>query len=461
MRIALFLLVSAFLIDISVPLGIAVGVLYIFPILSTLTFNRLQTTTWISITSGVLTLIGWTLSQEGGDGYAVATNRTLSVLAIIVTYWIVQRSITATKRLEAKEKQFRLVFESAPSGKTMINSHGTIVLANAMLCEQFGYEREALLGQSIETLIPERFRPQHPGHRTNFIAVSKPRTMGNGPELFGLRQDGTEFPVEIALSPLSTEQGSFVLASVLDITARKKAELAVRDRNTALALNVEIGTLINQNQDIQSILQGCSEAMVQHLDLALARIWTLNDVAQILELQASAGLYTHLNGAHSRVPVGQFTIGEIASEKQPHLTNAVIGDPRVPEQEWAEREGLVAFAGYPLMRGHEVFGVMGMFSRHSLTEQTLTNLQEIADRITTAVERHSTRGENQKLVMLNTQLLASVSDGIWGLDRQGQTTFVNPAAADILGYKPEELIGTHMHTLVHHTKPDGSPYPRE
>ncbi len=91
--------------------------------------------------------------------------------------------------------------------------------------------------------------------------------------------------------------------------------------------------------------KGCPLAIVAHFHAAFARIWTLNPTKQINELQASAGLYTHINGPHSRIPVGQFQFEQIAAEKKPHLTNAMLGDPRIPEQEWAKQEGLVPFAG--------------------------------------------------------------------------------------------------------------------
>ena len=83
------------------------------------------------------------------------------------------------------------------------------------------------------------------------------------------------------------------------------------------------------------MLAGCAEALVQHLDAAFARVWVLDEAEDVLVLRASAGLYTHLDGPHGRVPVGQFKIGLIAQERSPHLTNAVVGDPRVSDQEWA------------------------------------------------------------------------------------------------------------------------------
>ena len=132
-------------------------------------------------------------------------------------------------------------------------------------------------------------------------------------------------------------------------------------------------------------MQRCCEAAVVHLDAAFARVWVLQPLEQMLVLTASAGLYTHLNGPHGRVPVGQFKIGQIAAERLPHLTNAVVGDPRVSNQEWATREGMVAFAGYPLLVGDELVGVMALFSKHELVAATLHALETASTAISVTI----------------------------------------------------------------------------
>ena len=109
---------------------------------------------------------------------------------------------------------------------------------------------------------------------------------------------------------------------------------ALQEGQPTAALSSEIGMAFVQNIPLRRILQQCAQSLVDHLDAAFARIWTLNTDTQVLELQASAGQYTHLDGAHSRVPVGSLKIGVIAAERLPHVTNAVIGDPQVSEQEW-------------------------------------------------------------------------------------------------------------------------------
>ncbi len=107
--------------------------------------------------------------------------------------------------------------------------------------------------------------------------------------------------------------------------------------------------------------------------------------------QASAGMYTHIDGPHSRVPVGQLKIGVIAQERRPHLTNQVVGDPQVHDQEWARREGMVAFAGYPLIVQERVLGVMAMFARHQLSEFVPKALASVASAVAIGIERK--RGE--------------------------------------------------------------------
>src|SRR5436309_880938 len=143
----------------------------------------------------------------------------------------------------------------------------------------------------------------------------------------------------------------------------------------------------NLRRLIPAIERELRDADVRRLDVAFARIWTLDDASGILELQASAGMYTHINGAHSRVRLGQYEIGAIARERRPHLTNQVVGDPQVHDQEWARREGLVAFAGYPLVVHDRVLGVVAMFARHPLSEFLPKALASMASAVAVGIER--------------------------------------------------------------------------
>lgn len=183
-----------------------------------------------------------------------------------------------------------------------------------------------------------------------------------------------------------------------DITQRKKSEAALLERTRLAEMSAAVGQSVTRNDSLEAMLNHCVAALVQHLDAAFARIWTLNTETNMLELKASRGLYTHLDGPHSRVPVGQFKIGLIAQEREPHLTNDVPHDPRVSDQDWAKREGMVAFAGYPLMVEERIIGVVAIFARKPLGQATLQGMASAADSIALGIERKRSEAEREHLL---------------------------------------------------------------
>ena len=150
-----------------------------------------------------------------------------------------------TQRRRA-EKRFRLAVEAAPSGMIMADSEGRIILLNAYTEKLFGYGRDELTGQKLEMLVPERFRGKHSGLRAGYITQPTVRPMGVGRDLFALRKDGSEFPVEIGLSPIATDQGTMVLAAIVDITERKQSEEA---RKLRLILETALDAVVVMTSD--------------------------------------------------------------------------------------------------------------------------------------------------------------------------------------------------------------------
>ena len=134
----------------------------------------------------------------------------------------------------AAARRFRIVVEAAPNAIVMSDRAGAIVMVNAQAERMFGYSRGELIGRSIDLLVPERFRVGHPQMRAGFLSDPRPRPMGAGRDLYGLRKDGGEFPVEIGLNPIETDDGMMVLAAIVDITARKAAETALRESQMRL-----------------------------------------------------------------------------------------------------------------------------------------------------------------------------------------------------------------------------------
>jgi PAS domain S-box-containing protein len=146
------------------------------------------------------------------------------------------RDITLRKH---EEDKFRNLLEAAPDAVVIVDSNGRMVLVNSQTERMFGYTRGELLQQEVEMLLPVKFRGKHPGHRADFFRHAKVRSMGAGIELYGLRKDGTEFPVEISLSPLDTRDGILVSASIRDVTERKHIEETLRESDQKLRLLVE------------------------------------------------------------------------------------------------------------------------------------------------------------------------------------------------------------------------------
>lgn len=224
-----------------------------------------------------------------------------------------------------------------------------------------------------------------------------------------------------------TEEGKIKqrLGAATDITQRKIAEQALAEQLKLSLFTADAGIALTQNQTLLATLQYCTHAVVRHLDAAFARIWTLNQDENVLELQASGGMYTHIDGAHSRIAVGEFKIGLIARERKPHITNSVQEDPRVSDKEWAKQKGIVAFAGYPLIVDNQLVGVIAMFARQELTESTLIALASVADSIALGIKRKQT----EVALATQKQTLRAIIDNapiwVWMANASGRMLLVN------------------------------------
>ena len=242
-----------------------------------------------------------------------------------------------------------------------------------------------------------------------------------------------------------------------DVTERQRAEVEMEERHRLATLAVEVGAALTGAESLRQGLQQCTEILAGRIDAAFARVWTVNEAESVLELQASAGMYTHINGGHARVPMGKLKIGRIAESGEPHLTNSVREDSWVGDPEWARREGMVAFAGYPLKIRERVLGVVAAFARKPLTEATLQAFSSVAHNLAQFIERKGTEeelrdGEEKYRVLYESSrdAIMMVAPPEWGF------TAGNPAAIALFGARDEqEFLAVAPWSLSPEYQPDG------
>lgn len=311
-----------------------------------------------------------------------------------------QRRIVAQERRRSEEtlrqieERYGYLIQNATDVINVFDAEGTILYQTPSIERVLGFQPYDRIGKSV-------FRDSiiHPDdledHRKFFETIrSQPGATVRG-EFRMQHVDGSWRDIDaVCQNLLGDPTVAGIVGNYRDVTERKHAERALLHAKEAEAerarlaeLGRDVGIALSHGDTLGELLQPCTEAVVGYLDAAFARIWCLAPDKDVLELRASAGLYTHLDGPHGRIPVGQFKIGLIAQERRPILTNDLSNDPRISDADWARREGMVAFAGYPLVVNDRLMGVLAVFSRRCLSDAALEALRSVAGVIALGIER--------------------------------------------------------------------------
>lgn len=362
------------------------------------------------------------LAKDGSEVWIGQNVQVLLEQGTVVGFQAVARDITDRKRAEEarleSEEQLRSIVQSTGDAIILMDTRGQVAFWNSGAEKIFGYTAEEMLGQSVTRIIPSRLREAHQRGVERVAAAGQLTLEADMFELIGLRKDGTEFPLEFSLAAWTAKSTLFITGIIRDISARRQAESALRD----------------SEERFRAIMDH-SPALIFIKDLA-GRYLQANRQFEIISHLAPGDL-----------------VGKTDEEVFPPEQAAVFRD----------NDRKVLETGAPMKFEEAVFHEDGLHTS-VVVKFPLLDAQgrcyALCGIATDITDRKRAEEARQQLAKDRLLLLESTGEGIYGIDRQGRCTFINSAAARMLGFLSEELLGQDMHECIHYSFPDGTAYPR-
>ena len=362
------------------------------------------------------------LAKDGSEVWIGQNVQVLLEEGTVVGFQAVARDITDRKRAEEarleSEERLRSIVQSTGDAIILMDTRGQVAFWNNGAEKIFGYTAEQMLGQPVTRIIPQRFREAHQRGVERVAAAGRLTLQADMFELIGLRKDGTEFPLEFSLAAWTAKSTLFITGIIRDISDRRQAESALRD----------------SEERFRAIMDN-SPALIFIKDLA----------GRYLQANRQFEIISHLS--HEDL------VGKTDEEVFPPEQAAVFrgNDRKVLE------------AGAPMRFEESALHDDGLHTS-IVVKFPLRNAQNrcyaLCGIATDITDRKRAEEARQQLAKDRLLLLESTGEGIYGIDRQGRCTFINSAAARMLGSLPEALLGQDMHERIHHSFPDNTTYPR-
>jgi two-component system NtrC family sensor kinase len=313
---------------------------------------------------------------------------------------------------------FQALLESAPDAIVIVDGSGRIVLVNEQAERLFGYQRAALIGQMVEVLLPERLRNGHTRYRGSYFTAPHTRPMGSGLELVARRQDGSEFPVEISLSPLHTEAGLLITSAIRDVSERKRAEAELRRQTAFVQLLQLVAVTANQAVSVESAVQRVLEQVCTHLgwllghayflagdsigELVPTALWYLEDPERFVPFQQATEM--------TRFVPGVGLVGQVLASGRPAWMADVRTDPNFIRAQQAQQVGLRTGFALPVLVGAEVVAVLEFFTTEAVERDAplLEVLAHVGTQLGRVVERARGAAELEGQVQRRTAHLGAL-----------------------------------------------------
>ena len=344
----------------------------------------------------ILLGLGWLrlLGQQAGfydTEFGLALMVAFGMAALTVVIWRAARLLDQTEAERRQEEvKFRDLIESTSDAIFAVDKNGIIVLLNSQTEKIFGYSRGELLGQPVETLVPERFRELHVDHRAKYSSEPRARPMGTGLDLYGRRKDGSEFPIDISLSPLKSSGEILGGAILRDVTDRKQAEKALQARYEELYALNEISQTVLTSPDLKSIVEGILDRIFFICSFDIGVIRLLDSSGKILKPMASRGYRNPEEIKAHSVQLEEPTAGRIQTaafgSREAHVVEDV---PATPGLRTLKREGAHTAILIPVRAENQVLGtiLLGNRTPRKFQQHEIRILEAIGNQLGLAVQK--------------------------------------------------------------------------